>query len=346
VAFGVVDHKWGTEKLVIVAETKEERQVLHKKIISEINEKVNVVLGVFPDEVILVSPKTISKTSSGKLQRAACKQAYLDNTLRKARLPISMQIAKIYAKSTVAKIHNGSQFLLKGAYSLYVGSLFLLSMLGIWTLALILKPKPLATFCKKWARIGLHLIGCPLTVIGKEHIAAMSPCVYVANHASYVDAVVLLAILPAGTLFVGKKELLKVPFLKTIMKKMNTITVNRMDFSSNLSESNEIAEMLRQGKSVALFPEGGFSYATGLRPFKLGAFKVAVETHTSVCPIALQGTRHMMRGDNPILTPQRITVTIGEKIYPTSNEWQEVTLMHTQARQMIAEHCGEPAIDY
>ncbi|HRE31311.1 MAG TPA: lysophospholipid acyltransferase family protein, partial [Candidatus Berkiella sp.] len=117
---------------------------------------------------------------------------------------------------------------------------------------------------------GLKLIGCPLAVEGAEHLKEQGTCVYVANHASYIDAIVLLAILPPGISFVAKRELLKVPFLRGIMKKTNTITVNRTDFSSNLSESNDIAEMLRQGKSVALFPEGGFSYATGLRPFKLG----------------------------------------------------------------------------
>lgn len=346
VAFGVVDAKWGTEKLVIVAETKEDSSILHKKIIAEITEKVNIVLGILPDEVLLVTPKTIGKTSSGKLQRAACKQAYLDKKLQKAHLPVSVQIAKIYVKSVGVKISNGFQFILKSFYSLYVGALLAVSALGLWLASLLLKPKTLAWACHQWAKIGLKLIGCPLQVDGKAHLQEKGTCVYVANHASYIDAIVLLALLPPGVSFVAKRELLKVPFLSTVMKKLNMITVNRMDFSSNLSESNEIAERLRQGKSVALFPEGGFSYATGLRPFKLGAFKVAVESLTPVCPIALDGARHVMRGDSPLLSPQRIKVTIGERCYPLSQEWQEVMRLHNIARQHIAEYCGEPSIDY
>lgn len=346
VAFGVTDPKWGTEKLVIVAETKENSSVLHKRIISEITEKVNVVLGILPDEVLLVTPKTIGKTSSGKLQRAACKQAYLNNQLRKAHMPVSVQVAKIYVKSLAAKASNAAAVSLKAIYSLYVALLLGTSALVLWTMSLLLKAKSFAWVCQKWAKLGLKLIGCPLNVTGAEHLKEQGTCVYVANHASYIDAVVLLALLPPGASFVAKRELLKVPFLRSIMKKLNYITVNRMDFSSNLTESNEIAEMLRQGKSVALFPEGGFSYATGLRPFKLGAFKVAVESHTSICPIALDGTRHMMRGDNLLLTPKKIHVWIGERIYPVSNQWDEVMRLHNEARKIIAEHCGESAIDY
>jgi len=346
VAFGVTDAQWGTEKLVIVAETKEDSSILHKKIIAEITEKVNVVLGILPDEVLLVTPKTIGKTSSGKLQRAACKQAYLDKKLQKAHLPISVQVAKIYVKSLAAKVSNGFKFALKSLYSVYVGLLLAMSAIGLWVFSLVLKPKAFAFICKKWAQLGLMLIGCPLKVTGKEHIKEQGTCVYIANHASYIDAVVLLALLPPGVSFIAKSELLKVPLLRSIMKKLNYITVNRMDFSSNLSESTEIEEMLRQGKSVALFPEGGFSYATGLRPFKMGAFKVAVESHTPICPIALEGTRHMMRGDNPLLTPQRINVVIGERLFPMSQDWQEVMRLHANARQVIAENCGEPAIDY
>jgi len=346
VAFGVNDAKWGTEKLVIVAETKEDSSILHKKIIAEITEKVNVVLGILPDEVLLVTPKTIGKTSSGKLQRAACKQAYLDKKLQKAHLPISVQVAKIYVKSLATKVSNGFKFILKSLYSFYVGLLLAVSALGLLIFSLCLKPKPFAYVCKKWAQLGLMLIGCPLKVEGKEHLKELGTCVYIANHASYIDAVVLLALLPPGVTFIAKSELLKVPLLRSIMKKLNYITVNRMDFSSNLSESTEIEEMLRQGKSVALFPEGGFSYATGLRPFKMGAFKVAVESHAPICPIALEGTRHMMRGDNPLLTPKRINVTVGERCYPKSQDWQEVIRLHAVARQLIAEHCGEPVIDY
>lgn len=346
VAFGVTDAQWGTEKLVIVAETKEDSRILHKKIIAEITEKVNVVLGILPDEVVLVSPKTIGKTSSGKLQRAACKQAYLDKKLQKAHLPVSVQVAKIYVKSVGVKISNAVKLTLKSIYSLYVGVLLAFSAISLWAFSLFLKPKPFSYICKKWAQLGLLLIGCPLKVQGKEHLKEVGTCVYIANHASYMDAVVLLALLPPEVSFVAKRELLKVPFLRSIMKKLNYITVNRMDFSSNLTESTEIEERLRQGKSVALFPEGGFSYATGLRPFKMGAFKVAVESHTPICPIALDGTRHVMRGDNPILTPGRINVVIGERIYPTSQDWQEVTRLHTSSRQLIADNCGEPAIDY
>ncbi|HRE31312.1 MAG TPA: hypothetical protein PLD88_04995, partial [Candidatus Berkiella sp.] len=72
----------------------------------------------------------------------------------------------------------------------------------------------------------------------------------------------------------------------------------------------------------------------------------AGDAHSAVCPIALEGTRHIMRGDTPLLTPKRIKVMVGEKCYPESGEWKEVMRLHNQAREVIAEYCGEPSIDY
>lgn len=169
--------------------------------------------------------------------------------------------------------------------------------------------------------------------------------VFVANHASYMDSVILYAHLPNHVLFVGKKELRHWPIVKDAVKKFGFLTVDRIDFTKNISDTGLINEALKEGNSVLIYPEGTFTYATGLRPFKLGAFKLAVDTNTPLCPIAIQGTRQFMRGDSLLFSPSKITLTISRPIFPESKEWTEVTRLHALARAKIAQDCGELMID-
>ncbi len=346
VAFGVEDKRQGTEKLIVVVETGEQNDNLRKKMSHEINEKLAVVLGFVPDEVLLVAPKTVPKTSSGKLQRSACKQAYLDKKLQKKGLPVWMQISKLFIRGAWTKVAKGFIKVFKILYSFYVAILIAMFGLSIVMGVLILPYKAAARTTKWLSRFGLALMGCPLKVNNRHHLLQSSSMIYIANHASYLDAVVLIALLPPGVQFVAKKELLKVPLLSTIIKKLNMITVDRVDFMANLSDTDIIGHRLKAGNSIGIFPEGTFSYATGLRPFKMGAFKLAVESLTSICPIAIKGTRSILRDDEFIFSPGKIEVSIGEDLIPQSTDWQEAIRLHHLAREFIAQHCGEPVIDY
>ncbi len=346
IAFGVHDLKQGTEKLIIVVETNEKDEKLRKVIRQEINEKIAVVLGFVPDEVILVRAKTIPKTSSGKLQRSACKQMYLDNKLTKSSLPFWMQITKLFAKGLGIKIAQGIKQFFKWVYTGYVGLLLLLFGGMIFIGILIFPYKMAAHITKVMCRLGLAFMGCAISVKNGHILRKNGAMIYVANHASYLDAVILVALLPPTVRFVAKKELLKVPFLSTILKKLKMIMVDRMDFMSNLSDTETIVKSLNQGHSVGLFPEGTFTYATGLRPFKMGAFKVAVETFTPICPISLKGTRDILRDDVFVFSLGKVEVTVAEELIPQSSQWQEAIRLQTLARSFIATHCGESEIDY
>lgn len=346
IAFGAMREKWETEKLIIVAETKEKNTQLLKNIKAQIFEKVATVLGVIPDEVILVSSKTIPKTSSGKLQRQACKQAYLNNKLTQSHLPVMLQMSKLYFKSLTQKVLNGLKRCAKIGYTTYVSVIFAILTLLVWTGTLVLH-YPKASKWNKWlVQNALKMAGYRIQIINQDKLISIKPLVYVVNHASYIDALVLMSVLPSDVKFVTKKELLKVPLFKTIIKKLKYLTVDREDFSSSLSDLKEITENIKKNEAIVIFPEGTFSYATGLRPFKLGAFKIAMDAHCQLLPIALNGTRDIFRGDMPLLKPGKITMTIGDLITPQSQDWQEIAKLHELARTHIAAHCGEQSLDY
>lgn len=345
IAFGVNDQQRGTENLIIVAETHEQQPELRSQIIATIMADITNGIGIPPDDIILVRPGTIPKTSSGKLQRSICKQNYLQGKLTPRRLPAWLQVSKLFVLSTTKKLWRLIGKLGRLSYTLYIGLIAVITVLPLGSMLLLLPRHHAATLCQHWARLLFALACCPLTVINREKLHETQPLIFIANHASYIDSLVLLAVLPSNCLFVAKRELLKFPLMKTLFVKLGYLTVDRLDFSQSLIDVAALENALTTKHSIAIFPEGTFTYATGLRPFKPGAFKLAVDHGIAICPLALRGTRNILRSGSGLAKPGTITVTVCDAITPKEQGWHEITHLRSEARLSIAQHCGEPAID-
>lgn len=345
VAFGVDDPKWGTEKLVIVAEVNETKGTEKEKIRSQILENISVVLGIPPDQVVLVAPRIIPKTSSGKLQRAACKKMFLEGKLIRKGLPVWAQMIKLSLKGASLTALRYLEKIARIFYTAYMVIITLLLLPITWFFTLILPKHSAIRFARLMVRLFIFLSGCPFKVDGKNNLSEKQPLIYIANHASYLDSLLLLAILPPDTIVVGKKELESVPIIKTFIRKFGFLSVDRIDFTKSISDSKTIEDSIHQGKSVLIFPEGTFAYTMGLRPFKMGAFKLAVDTGRPLCPIAIQGTRFLMTGNSWLLNPGKIKITISPIIQPQAFDWSEVSRLHSLARAEIAKNSGELSIN-
>lgn len=345
VTFGVHDPHSGTEKLVIVAEAKQFSPKNNDRIRNEIIEAVTETTGIPPDHVVLVRPKVIPKTSSGKLRRSATKEAYLKGQLSRHGLPTWLQLSKLFIKGKFFQLGKFLKNFLRLCYGGYVFLLMGITLLPVWLGLFILPRKLAAKFTHHWAHLFLWLVGCPIHQEGRENLQHHGPMIYVANHTSYLDTLVLLAVLPSNILFVGKQELLKTKLIRTFINRLGHLTVDRMDFGKSIADTHIILQRLHEGHSIAIFPEGTFTYATGLRPFKSGAFKLAAETNTPICPVALNGTRHILRSGSALPTPGKITITYVEPLQPQGNDWQEVMRLRAKARIEIAKYCGEFPID-
>lgn len=344
IAFGVVDNKRGTEKLVIVAETLEKRPLERSNIMHQITDKMSTMLDVIPDDIILVAPRIIPKTSSGKLQRSACRKAYLEGKLAATSQPVWVQLTRLTMSFAGIKFMSRLGQCAKGLYTAYIALLLVITLPPVWLMLFILPRNMAALLCKAWARVCFFLAGCPISIT-KDKSRTPKPVIYAANHASYIDSLLLVGVLPSSTRFVGKQELLKTPIIRTFMNKLGYVYVDRMEFSKGVEDTKLIDQLLREGHSIAIFPEGTFSYAAGLRPFKSGAFKAAVDTQTPIVPIAIRGTRHILRGDERLSRPGKIHLTFSHSIAPQGNDWQALSQLKTATREAIAKHCGEPTLD-
>lgn len=345
-AFAVTDEKRATEQLIVVAETRDKNTKQHEDIKQEINNVIATALDMVPDHIVLVAPRIIPKTSSGKLQRAACKKMYLEGRLNRWQLPAWLQVVKLSADWCWQKVMKNIKLVGRFIFTVYVAIVLLLTFFPVYFSMLATPPKVATKICKNWFKFLLIMMCCRVKCIGKDNLTKAKPMIYAANHASYMDFVVALTLLPPDTRFVGKKELLSAPVLGTFMKKLNYIVVDRKDMSKGIENTKAMIDCLQQGHSIFIFPEGTFGFAQGLRPFRMGAFKIAAETHVPVCPVGLQGTRRMLRAEEILMSPGFITVTVSEPILPMGTEWQEVTQLRQLVRAEIAKHCGEASLDF
>jgi 1-acyl-sn-glycerol-3-phosphate acyltransferase len=344
-AFGAKDPNRGTEKLIIVAETHEKEEKNREKIISNITENVASIIGIPPDQIILVGPRTVLKTSSGKLRRSATLDAYLKGKLGKPATPAWFQIVKLFISGQSRITERWLGKIGKFFYTGYIGILLFFTFLPAWLAVNLVSRSKAQKIAQRWAQIVIKFSGCSFSISGQENLTKDKHLIYVSNHSSYSDFVVLIATLPADSVFIAKQELMNTWIIKNLLQRCGHLTVERFDLEQSLLDAKRIEETLQQQRSIIIFPEGTFTYAAGLRPFKLGAFKLAVETGTAICPVSLRGTRSILRSGSHLLKLGKIKVHISQPIAPKSKEWSEVIRLRNAARAEIAKHSGEPTLD-
>jgi 1-acyl-sn-glycerol-3-phosphate acyltransferase len=196
-----------------------------------------------------------------------------------------------------------------------------------------------------WVRVFSRCLFLWIHVDGAKYLTLHKPMIFVANHASYLDASILTAFLPPGVAQVGKQELIKTSFLRWMFNKLDHLTIERHDISQSLVDLATMEDRIKKGQSLALFPEGTFTSVAGLRLFKLGAFKLAVDTQTPICPIAIQGARFILPDGSFLMRPSKIKITVSKPLKPRGTQWNEVLRLRTLARQQIAQYCGEPVFE-
>jgi 1-acyl-sn-glycerol-3-phosphate acyltransferase len=349
VAFGVTDATAGTERLVVIAETREQSPGARARIAAAINEEVAAALGLPPDIVELVPPHSIPKTSSGKLRREETKRLYLARTLGAPAAAAWVQVAKLAARSSGQVIRRGIRRALEVVYGVYAAVVFALWIVPTWLLVLLAPSRrPAARITSPALRLYIALVGCPIRVEGREHLRGGQARVYVSNHTSYFDVLVLMAALGIDYRFISKIEVRSMPFIGTFLHKLGHIAFDRSDPQARLRQAEEMEQFLQRGESVFVFPEGTFTPQLGVRPFQLGAFKAAVSTGRPILPVALRGTRQFLRDETYLPRPTRVTITICPPLAPAStaapSDWHEMVRLRDAARDAIAEHCGEPLL--
>jgi 1-acyl-sn-glycerol-3-phosphate acyltransferase len=186
----------------------------------------------------------------------------------------------------------------------------------------------------------------PLFLKGLDNLQGNRPCVLVANHASYLDSFVLAALIPLDIGFVAKVELTRNPLLHLYLSRLGTEFVERFDKQKGVEDARKIGRSAQRGRTLLFYPEGKLSRRPGLMAFRMGAFLAASDAGMPVVPVAIRGTRSMLRPGTHLPRRGTVTVTIGELIetqnIKDTDSWTVALRLREKSREHILRHCGEP----
>lgn len=161
-----------------------------------------------------------------------------------------------------------------------------------------------------WAKNLLRIVGARVTVHGIENIAREKNVLFVSNHQSTFDILILLAHLPGCKGFISKYTVKLVPLLGFWAAAMGTVFIKRYRPRQILQELGRAAERIKQGCPLILFPEGTSSKGPEMLPFKKGSLKVAIKSEAVIIPITISGSYKLYEGNNKRIGAGKVDVSI------------------------------------
>ena len=226
-----------------------------------------------------------------------------------------------------------------GVYAWFVFGLCVL--FGLFVALLVPGAERRARWLARTSRAVFILSFVPVRVNGMQNLPA-EDCVVVANHASYLDGVLLKGYLPGRFSMVIKGEMRNIPIAHFLLRRAGSRFVERTEAQASARDARQIVRAAQSGQSLALFPEGTFETEPGLLRFRAGAFVAAVKGEMAVVPIAISGTRHILPGDRDLPRYGAIQMDVLPPIGSDHPVYSDHRKLAEVARQRILTVLDEP----
>lgn len=179
----------------------------------------------------------------------------------------------------------------------------------------------------RWGRDMVKGIGCNVEVIGIDNIPEQN-VLYVANHGGNIDIPLFLGYLPKLKGFVAKIELEKAPIISTWMKRLNCLFLDRSSIRQSMDMILKGIEMLKNGKTLVIFPEGTRSKGNQLGEFKKGSLQLAVKSGVPVVPVTIENSYKTFE-EKKRIKATNIKITVHAPIY--------IDTLSTEQKKNLAE---------
>ncbi len=340
--FASPDPAGGPERLVVMAETRATRDDDRAALRAEITATTVDLLGVAPDDVVLAPPRAVLKTSSGKIRRAACQQIYQAGKIGARPHAVWWEVARLRLHGAAPSLRRAGRAAGAVAFALYAWAVYI--TLGLSVAVLLLLPR--LPWRRRVARAAVRLLarltGTPVTVHGHLPVGT---CIAVANHPSWIDPLALAWMMPRSFSFVAAEVLEHQGLNGFVLRRLGHRFVERHEREHGVADTGRLTTLVRAGHSLVIFPEGRLARAPGLRPFHMGAFVVAAQTGVPVVPMAIRGTRTILRPEHHFPRHGAIDITIGEPIRPSGDNWTAAVELQHAVRSAVLDLSGEPDVE-
>jgi 1-acyl-sn-glycerol-3-phosphate acyltransferase len=165
-----------------------------------------------------------------------------------------------------------------------------------------------------WAKSLLLICNIKVKVIGRENLLRGKPQIFMANHQSDFDILIALACIPVQFRWIAKKELFSIPIFGAAMRSAGYIGIDRNNRKEAMKNIDKAVLQIWKGKSIMTFPEDIRSRKDDIKPFKQGAFYLAIESGAPIVPVTIIGSDEIMPQKSLRIIPRPIKLIIGEPI--------------------------------
>ena len=341
-AVASINPQSGTEMLVLIVETRltdpGERDDLKRRI----NEACTTTLDIPPDVIELLPPRTVPKTSSGKIRRAAARSLYEAGLLTRPGRGFRQQLFLLAISGIGGRTRRVFRRTKAHAYAGYWWSVLVILAAITWSIVMILPSYSWRQFIVHFAaRWFLRITGTKLMVeIGRQ--PPDHSTVFVVNHSSYLDSLVVTAAIPGPLTFVAKEELARQWVAGPFLKRLHTLFVRRTIAQESVADTEMQLLAARKGERLVSFPEGTLTRMPGLLSFHLAPFLVAAETGHQVVPITIRGTRSILRGGAWFPRRGDLVVNIGDPLDAKGRDFSAAVKLRDNVRAVMLKASGEP----
>ena len=184
-------------------------------------------------------------------------------------------------------------------------------------------------------RLILKETGAKITVIGHENVPKNETVLYVGNHRSYFDILMTYCRCPGLTGYVAKDGMEKVPLLSTWMKRLYCLFLKRDDVRQGLQTILTGIEQMKNGISMAIFPEGTRNHQKEMLPFKEGSLKMAEKTGCAIIQMAISNYDDIFENHIPFIKPAKVILEYGAPIYPKELSREEKKFLGATTQKHI-----------
>lgn len=181
------------------------------------------------------------------------------------------------------------------------------------------------------------LAGCGVrkTILGLDNVPKDQPVLYVSNHRSYFDILVGYTSVPTLTGFVAKKEMRKLPFISSWMKNLNCLFLDRENIKEGMKTILQGIDLVKNGYSIFIAPEGTRNQNKEMLPFKEGSFKIAEKSGCPIIPVSMNNTDNIFETHLPWVRKAHVVLEFGKPIYVNNLDKEDRKHLGTYVQNII-----------
>lgn len=192
-----------------------------------------------------------------------------------------------------------------------------------------------------WGEFGSALAGIRITINGEQHLWEKRPAVFLFNHQSAIDVLIIAKLLRRDFTAIAKQEISRNPLVAPVFRVADTVFVDRKNQSKAIDALKPVVKTLQSGLSVAIAPEGTRSLGDRLGEFKRGPFHIAMQAGVPIVPIVIHNATDVLPKGGFFIRPSRVVVDVLEPVNTESWRPETVAVHAREVREMYLAALGQ-----